>query len=90
MGLMNKIDFVRDEIKRLPDIDKKPSGGIGSFSSRIGYAISLGLKEKEIFFFGLLQWASIGIGYLLWVQMLDWIPEEVWRSVAEQHRPNER
>lgn len=86
MGLLNKIDFVRDEIKDIPNIDKKPSGGIRSFSSRISYAISLGLKEKEIFFFGLLQWASIGIGYLLWVQMLDWIPEEVWRSAAESDK----
>ncbi len=83
MGVFNKIEFVRDEIKDIPDINKKPSGGIGSFSSRIGYALSLAFKEKEIFFFGLLQWASIGVGYLLWVQMLDWIPEEVWRSSVE-------
>ena len=81
--LLHKIDFVRDEIKNIPDIDKKPSGGVESFTSKVGYALSLGFKEKEIFFFGLLQWASIGIGYLLWVQMLDWIPEEVWRSAAE-------
>jgi len=80
---MNKIAFVRDEIKEIPGIDKKPSGGVGSFFSKVGYAISLGFKEKEIFFFGLLQWASIGGAYLLWVQMLDWIPEEVWRSAAE-------
>jgi len=83
VGVLNKIDFVRDEIKNIPNIDEKPSGGISSFRARIGYAISLGFKEKEIFFFGLLQWASIGVGYLLWVQMLDWIPEEVWRSAAE-------
>lgn len=83
MGVLNKIDFVRDQIKDIPDIDKKPSGGISSFGSRISYAISLSFKEKEIFFFSFLQWASIGIGYLLWVQMLDWIPEEVWRSAAE-------
>ncbi len=83
MGMLNQIDFVRDEIKSIPNIDKKPSGGIGSFCSSIGYAISLGFKEKEIFFFGLLQWVSIGISYLLWVQMLNWIPEEVWRSAAE-------
>ena len=83
MKVLNKIEFVRNEIKDIPGIDKKPSGGISSFGSRVGYAVSLGLKEKEIFFFGLLQWASIGIGYLLWVQMLDWIPEEVWRSAAK-------
>jgi hypothetical protein len=83
VGVLNKIDFVRDEIKHIPEIDKKPSGGIRTFGARVGYSISLGFKEKEIFFFGLLQWASIGIGYLLWVQMLDWIPEEVWRSASD-------
>ena len=83
MRVLNKIEFIRDEIKDLPGIDEKSSDGISSFSSRIGYALSLGLKEKEIFFFGLLQWVSIGIAYLLWVQMLDWIPEAVWRSAAE-------
>lgn len=83
MGVLNKIAFVRNEIKDIPDIDKKPSGSLGSFTSRIGYALSLGFKEKEIFIFGLLQWVAIGLGYLLWVQMLDWIPEDVWRSAAE-------
>lgn len=68
MGAFNTIDFVRDEIKNIPNIDKKPSGGIGSFSSRVGYALSLAFKEKEIFFFALLQWVSIGLGYLLWIQ----------------------
>lgn len=82
MGLLNKINFVRDEIKEIPNIDKKPAGGIKSFNSRVGYAISLGLKEKEIFVFGLLQWVSIGIGYLLWIQMLDWIPDDIMRSAA--------
>ncbi|WP_223787466.1 hypothetical protein [Marinicella meishanensis] len=83
MGVFNEISFVRDEIKDLPGIKRKPPGGIGSFTSRIGHALSLGFKEKEIFVFGLLQWAAIGLGYLLWVQMLDWIPESVWRSAAE-------
>ena len=83
MGILNQIDFVRDEIKNIPGIDKKPSGGITSFGSRIGYAISLAFREKEIITFVLLQWAAIGLGYLLWVQMLDWIPEEVWRTAAE-------
>lgn len=83
MGILNQIDFVRDEIKNIPGIEKKPSGGITSFGSRIGYAISLAFREKEIITFVLLQWAAIGLGYLLWVQMLDWIPEEVWRTAAE-------
>lgn len=83
MGTFNKLEFVRNEIKDISDIDKKPSGGISSFTSKVGYVLSLSYREKEIFFFSFLQWVSIGIGYLLWVQMLDWIPEEVWRSAAE-------
>ena len=83
MGVLNQLDFVRNEIKAIPNLDKKPKDGVASFGSRIGYALSLGFKEKEIIFFGFLQWVSICVGYLLWVQMLDWIPEEVWRSAAE-------
>ncbi|MFT7533518.1 MAG: hypothetical protein ACI9FD_004555 [Gammaproteobacteria bacterium] len=30
--------------------------------------------------FALLQWITIALAYLLWVQMLDWILEAVWRS----------
>lgn len=83
--LLNKIGFIRDEIKDIPNIDKKPAGGIGSFGSKIGYAVSLGFKEKEILLFGLLQWASIGLAYLLWIQMLDWIPNNVWRGAAQSN-----
>ncbi len=82
MGAFNKINFIREEIKNIPGIENKPKDGVASFTSRIAYAVSLGFKEKEIFLFGLLQWVSIGFGYLLWVQMLDWIPESVWRSAA--------
>jgi uncharacterized membrane protein len=81
--LPSEIGFVRDEIKHITHVNKKPSGGIRSFGSRISYAVSLGFKEKEIVLFGLLQWVSIGIGYLLWVQMLDWIPDDVWRRAAQ-------
>lgn len=82
-SMFNKLEFIRDEISEISGIDKKPKGGVKSFSSKIGYALSLGLKEKEIFVFGLLQWASIALTYLLWIQMLDWIPDEVWRSTED-------
>ncbi len=83
MGGFNQIEFVRDRIKKLRHIDEKPVGGLGAFGSRIGAALMLMMKEPEILFFCLLQWASIGAAYLLWIQMLDWIPEEVWRSTDE-------
>ncbi|MFT5114961.1 MAG: Zn-finger nucleic acid-binding protein [Parasphingorhabdus sp.] len=79
-NVFKQLEFVRDELIEMPGINEMPSGGIGSFASRIGYALSLGFKEKEILVFGLLQWAAVALAYLLWVQMLDWIPEEVWRS----------
>ena len=79
----NKIDFVQDELKDLPELKNLPKGKIKDFTSKIGYALSLGLKEKEIFFFGLLQWASVILAYLLWLQMLYWIPQELWDWVGE-------
>lgn len=78
----NKLDFVRAELKELPGFDGLPRGKIRDFTSRIKYALLLGLKEKEIFFFGLMQWMSIVLAYMLWLQMLDWIPQSVWDSVS--------
>lgn len=81
--MLNQIDFVTDQIRQLPGINQKPSGGVRGFASRIGSSLALGLKEKEIVLFGLLQWASMGLGYLLWVQMLDWIPDSLWERAAD-------
>lgn len=51
-----------------------------SLFSRVGKAFQLILKEPEIVLFSLLQALAIYTAYLLWIQMLDWIPEEVWKS----------
>lgn len=85
MNIFKRLQFVREEIAEIPDIDEKPSGGVTTFLTRVTYALSLGFKEKEIFFFGLLQWVSIALAYLLGVQMLDWIPESVWESAANSN-----
>ena len=79
----NPLAFVQDELKDLPELKNLPKGNTKDFTSKISYALSLGLKEKEIFFFGLLQWASVILAYLLWLQMLYWIPQEVWDWVGE-------
>ncbi|WP_022955312.1 hypothetical protein [Perlucidibaca piscinae] len=86
MGTFNQIAFVRDEIAKIPGISSTPAGGVGSFLGRVGQAGMLALREKEILVFALLQWLVIALAYLLWVQMLDWIPEEVWRSAAESDK----
>ena len=74
------------ELAELPDIqnmstntDKDSTSGL-----KAGYALSLGLKEKEIFFFGGMQWLAVALGYLLWTQMLFWIPPEVWDAMETQ------
>lgn len=50
------------------------------FSRCISYSSELIFKEKEIITFAILQIVCIALGYYLWVQMLDWIPEDVWKS----------
>ena len=55
MGVMSQLDFVKNEIKEIPDIDQIPHGEIEDFSSRVGYALSLGLKEKIFLFVVLLS-----------------------------------
>ena len=46
------------------------------------YALKLMRQEKEILLFAALQWLVIGLAYLMWIQVLDWIPDSVWAEVA--------
>ena len=46
------------------------------------YAARLMRQEKEILLFAALQWLVIGFAYLMWTQVLDWIPDSVWAEVA--------
>lgn len=39
--------------------------------------------EKEMFVFVLLQFVAIALAYYLWVQMLAWIPDEVWEGAKD-------
>ncbi|MDO8518412.1 MAG: hypothetical protein Q7S26_03945 [bacterium] len=80
--MLNKLDFVKEEIRSILGVEQKPKriGALKYFFARIGQAVKLVFTEKEIILFALLQWVAIGLGYFLWVQMLNWIPDEVWRS----------
>lgn len=57
---------------------------LSTFTGELGAAFRLILEEKEILFFAMLQWLVIAVAYLLWTQMLDWIPDEVWRQVSKK------
>ena len=55
----------------------------GSFINNAKYSLELIFEEKEIILFALLQIAAIAMGYYLWIQMLAWIPSEVYESAKE-------
>lgn len=77
------LQLVRRHVQQVPAFGTNTEGRYGAFLSSTRYALSLLFKEKEILLFSLLQWLAIAFSYLLWVQILSWIPEEVWRSAAE-------
>ena len=64
------------------DEEEKPSKkeSVSYFGRCVFYSSKLIFKEKEIIVFAFLQLVCIALGYYLWVQVLDWIPEEVWES----------
>ena len=85
--IMKPVLIMRRELAALPDLQKKLANQeteYYDFTSKAGYALSLGLKEKEIFFFGVMQWLAVAIAYLLWTQMLFWIPPEVWEALSDE------
>ncbi len=85
MRFFSQLDFVQSEIASSTEGKKKPE----TLSSMVKTAIVMSkalrftFREKEIFIFAVLQWLVIFLTYYLWVQMLDWIPEEVWRSTED-------
>lgn len=83
MGYMKKAltDLKQDAYEECQDKEKPGVGNSLSYFGRcVLYSSKLIFTEKEIITFAILQLVCIGLGYLLWVQILDWIPEEVWAS----------
>tara|TARA_B110000444_G_C18792923_1_gene573354 strand:- start:263 stop:1336 length:1074 start_codon:yes stop_codon:yes gene_type:complete len=72
--------YVTDQLTDFTEKEERPDLNRGEFTGRIKTALALGLKEKEILFFGLLQLLAIMVGYAIWLQALNWIPQEVWDS----------
>lgn len=82
------LDFVGRDVAAYLDKNAIPrkvwkAENLAELGSRSARAISLILREKEIILFSLLQWVAIALAYYLWVQILGWIPEEVWNSPSK-------
>lgn len=82
-----RFNGLKEEISKLSISEEKPSktSAFIGFFGNIKYAVKLMFLEKEIITFAVLQLIAIGLGYYLWVQMLDWIPEEVWKSARDSN-----
>ena len=89
MGLKDYFDemsSVRTEIFTLPAMrEARPTAGQGlaGFWARTKFSLKLIFLEKEIITFSVLQWVCIILGYYLWIQMVGWLPEEVWKRAAD-------
>ena len=57
---------------------------LGSFFSESWISFKFILKEKENIFFAFLQLATIAIVYYIWVQIIGWIPQEVWDAIEKE------
>ena len=64
---------------------EKPSmlESIGGFGKQAANSLYFILTEKENIIFAVLQLACIVLGYYIWVQVLSWIPDEVWKASQE-------
>jgi hypothetical protein len=85
-SFLDRLQFVGRAVQALPQFhEDRPdtNESLGAFGTAIVPTLSLVFREEEVFVFLLLQWAVIVLGYLLWVQGLYWIPEEVWRDAAQ-------
>jgi hypothetical protein len=51
----------------------------------VRYALKLMIQEKEILLFAALQWLFIGLAYLMWTQVLAWIPDSVWAEATAEN-----
>ena len=87
-SIINEFNNTKQSISELDQSQEKPerAEGLKSYFAYLrGVLYMIICGDKDIIAFALLQWSSIAVGYYLWVQMLSWIPAEVWRS-AEHSR----
>jgi len=59
------------------------SEAIGGFFRECGESLKFILTEKENILFAFLQLAAVAIGYYIWVQIIGWIPQEVWDAIEK-------
>ncbi|MCY4321679.1 MAG: zf-TFIIB domain-containing protein [Bdellovibrionaceae bacterium] len=85
MLFQKRLNSLNNEVYQFTNSINRPSKvqSVLGFFGRITKSFSLMLKEPEIILFSSLQVLGIAIGYVIWIQMLGWIPEEVWAEARK-------
>jgi len=76
---------IKNEIADIPDVATRESriwsfANLCQFGRWTFHTFKSLFHEREILLFASLQVVAIAIGYYVWVQLLGWIPREVWDS----------
>ncbi len=76
---------MKDNAVKQYDAEQRPYKieSVNSFFKGGAASLAFIFSEKENILFSLLQLVIIAIGYFIWVQVLDWIPQSVWDSLKD-------
>ncbi|MBR1399368.1 MAG: glycerophosphoryl diester phosphodiesterase membrane domain-containing protein [Alphaproteobacteria bacterium] len=82
------LEKLQKQAKTVLENNERPNkiASLGGFFSESVRSLRFILCEKENFLFALLQLVSIALCYYLWIQILNWIPEDVWKEVGKEDR----
>jgi hypothetical protein len=86
---MKEMDSIKKEIYNISGIGyslPRIEDAIIYFWLWAKYAAKIIFLEKGQITFSLLQLLCIILGYYLWVQIIGWIPEEIWESAVESDK----
>ena len=88
-----RLNDLNSEVYELTDTMERPKmmGSLWGFLSKFEKSFSLIFKEPEILLFSLLQVLAISVAYVIWIQMVDWLPAEFWErpNNSDEARPGD-
>lgn len=76
--LTSQFKTLQEQAKEELQLQPTKLSSLTSFIAESKHAIKFIFLEKENIFFSILQIACIALGYYIWVQFIDWIPQDLW------------
>lgn len=82
--ILPELKDLKKQAANVYDDNFKPGtlSSVGGFFRNAALSLSFILSEKENILFAVLQLISIALGYYIWLNILDWIPQEVWDELS--------